>query len=74
MGTEKCPIDSKKWQQWNSNDSGKGVWKPFEDFSLKCGSDWTQWSSCSASCGGGIRHRERFMTSGDVERQSESCG
>jgi hypothetical protein len=66
-GTEICPTVS---QGWNVYEDKK--WKKL-DMIIKCGTEWTAWSRCDKSCGGGVQIRGRFDDKNDEIRDTKDC-
>ena len=74
-GVGDCPTESNGWHAWVQDPDGKPGHKKWikVNFAFTCGSPWSEWNICSASCGGGNQFRERYSANGDTERESRDC-
>ena len=68
LGPKSCPVESSKWNRFSN-----GKWYPVGDMTVTCGSEWSDWSFCSKSCGDGIQTRDRYDHKNDKERETQVC-
>jgi len=68
LGPKSCPVESSKWNRFANS-----KWYPVGDMTVTCGSEWSDWSFCSKSCGEGIQTRDRYDHKNDKERETQVC-
>ena len=67
-GDDECPTESSDWHVFEHN-----TWKGASDIEIKCGTEWSMWSSCDKSCEGGRSIRDRFGEDNQQVRETKDC-
>jgi hypothetical protein len=67
-GRAACPTESTGWHVFKQKS-----WMKSPDIEIKCGTEWSIWSRCDKSCGGGIAIRDRFDEANMQVRETKDC-